>query len=120
MRYCPELSVTAERAFSINAGLDASTTTPGSTAPEVSRTAPVIDPWADAIAGQRQAARTISATRHPIRMRRSFLAHEGRDSEMRETKLSGISVVGAIIAGVRGLSSSPDWVCVRDHGALRE
>ena len=30
--------MTAERTFSISAGLDASTVTPGSTAPEVSRT----------------------------------------------------------------------------------
>ena len=36
--YCPVLSVTTERVFSISAGLDASTVTPGSTAPEVSLT----------------------------------------------------------------------------------
>jgi hypothetical protein len=41
MRYCPEPSVTAERVFSISAGLDASTVTPGSIPPDVSRTVPV-------------------------------------------------------------------------------
>src|SRR5439155_26100170 len=42
MRYCPVPSVTPERTFSINAGLDASTVTPGNTAPEVSLTVPVM------------------------------------------------------------------------------
>ena len=37
-RYCPEPSVTTVRTFSISAGLDASTVTPGSTAPEASVT----------------------------------------------------------------------------------
>ena len=40
MRYCPVLSLTADRTFSIKAGLDASTVAPGSTAPDVSRTTP--------------------------------------------------------------------------------
>jgi hypothetical protein len=43
IRYWPAPSVTAVRTFSINAGLDASTVTPGSTAPDESRTAPAID-----------------------------------------------------------------------------
>ena len=36
--YWPALSVTADRVFSISAGLDASTVTPGSTAPDASLT----------------------------------------------------------------------------------
>ena len=36
IRYCPVPSVTAERVFSISAGLAASTVTPGRTAPDVS------------------------------------------------------------------------------------
>ena len=40
----PCSSVTTERTFSISAGLAASTVTPGSTAPDVSRTTPAIDP----------------------------------------------------------------------------
>ena len=46
MRYWPEPSVTAVRTFSMSAGLAASTVTPGSTAPDVSFTTPVIDAWA--------------------------------------------------------------------------
>src|SRR5258706_8283260 len=40
--YRPDASVIAERVFSINAGLDAWTVTPGSTAPELSLTVPVM------------------------------------------------------------------------------
>src|SRR4051795_8334493 len=40
MRYCPVSSVTPVRTFVISAGLDASMVTPGSTAPDVSRTVP--------------------------------------------------------------------------------
>src|SRR5258705_10590709 len=43
MRYWPASFVVTDRTFSISAGLDASTLTPGSTAPDVSRTTPVID-----------------------------------------------------------------------------
>src|SRR3954468_9986419 len=38
--YCPSPSVTTVRDFSISAGLAASTETPGSTAPDASRTSP--------------------------------------------------------------------------------
>ena len=44
--YCPSPSVTALRTFSINAGLDTSTVTPGNTPPDVSRTTPAIVPAA--------------------------------------------------------------------------
>src|SRR4029079_14598179 len=40
MRYCPVSSVTPVRTLVISAGLDASIVTPGSTAPDVSRTVP--------------------------------------------------------------------------------
>src|SRR3954453_12792501 len=55
MRYCPCPSVTTERTFSISAGLDASTVTPGSTAPEESLTRPAMAPvaCAEARAGKR-------------------------------------------------------------------
>jgi hypothetical protein len=43
MRNCPLPSVVAVRTFSISAGLDASTVTPGNTAPDESRTVPVMD-----------------------------------------------------------------------------
>ena len=41
--YCPLVSVVTDRTFSINAGLAASTVTPGSTAPEVSLATPAED-----------------------------------------------------------------------------
>src|SRR5262245_44469646 len=53
MRYSPEPSVTVERVFSISAGLDVSTVTPGSTAPDESLTTPVIDAWANTSVGNR-------------------------------------------------------------------
>ena len=40
MMYRPSPSVTAERLFSMSTGLEASTVTPGSTAPDVSFTIP--------------------------------------------------------------------------------
>ena len=55
--YCPVSLVTVDRTFSISAGLDASTVTPGRTAPDVSRTTPVIDACAGASAGIRMVIR---------------------------------------------------------------
>jgi hypothetical protein len=40
-----------DRVFSISAGLDASTVTPGSTAPDASRTVPTIEACANTVAG---------------------------------------------------------------------
>src|SRR5258708_23614774 len=51
MRYKPALSVTALRTFSMSTSLDASTVTPGRTAPDVSLTVPVIAPWANTTVG---------------------------------------------------------------------
>src|SRR5918995_6916870 len=56
--YLPLPSVTAVRTFSIKAGLEASTVTPGSTAPDASCTAPAIEAWADAMAGKSTRHRT--------------------------------------------------------------
>src|SRR5688572_32054695 len=66
MRYRPLLSVTAVRTFSIRAGLAASTVTPGSTAPEVSRTSPATVACAHAAAGSitdRVTPNRVSTTR---------------------------------------------------------
>src|SRR5438045_1837192 len=52
MLYTPALSLTTVRAFSISAGLDASTETPGSTAPEASFTMPEILACASTVAGE--------------------------------------------------------------------
>src|SRR5580765_6013036 len=51
MRYCPVPSVIDDRTFSISTELDASTVTPGRTAPDTSLTVPVIDDWARASVG---------------------------------------------------------------------
>ena len=52
MRYSPRSSVTALRTFSMRTGLDASTVTPGITAPDVSVTRPAmvaeLVPWLQA------------------------------------------------------------------------
>src|SRR5262245_25108473 len=42
MRYCPLPSVITDRTFSVSTGLDASTDTPGRTAPDASFTTPAI------------------------------------------------------------------------------
>jgi hypothetical protein len=54
----PVPSVTADRVFSISTLLDASTFTPGSTAPDVSFATPVNDAWAYAAAGNKARHRT--------------------------------------------------------------
>src|SRR5688500_10112756 len=64
--YCPLPSVTTLRTFSINAGLAASTVTPGSTAPDESRTTPSMDACANEIAGT--AAIRTTATSNALRM----------------------------------------------------
>jgi hypothetical protein len=46
MRHCPASSVVAVRTFSMSASLETSTTTPGNTAPDASRTVPVSVAWA--------------------------------------------------------------------------
>src|SRR5688572_6291111 len=63
IRYCPPPSVTTVRTFSMSTGLLASTVTPGSTAPDVSFTVPVIVACANAMVGMS----TARATRCPIR-----------------------------------------------------
>src|SRR5207302_516283 len=70
MRYRPPSSVTAERSCSINAGLFASTVTPGNTAPDVSATTPVTAApvWAAAIAGTKRRRITPIKSRVNARM----------------------------------------------------
>src|SRR5262245_1534249 len=63
MLYWPLPSVVADRTFSIRAGLDASTVTPGNTAPDESRTVPVRDACANTQVGAtRNNATTNQAT----------------------------------------------------------
>src|SRR5688572_12612561 len=53
MEYWPTLLVVTERVRSMSAGLEASTVTPGSTAPDASLTVPTMEPCAKALAGAR-------------------------------------------------------------------
>src|SRR5256885_14374481 len=66
MRYWPEPSVIASFVFSISAGLDALTVTPGSTAPDASRTDPVSEACANTVAGNSETTRTA---RHFVKLR---------------------------------------------------
>src|SRR5688572_3211328 len=66
MRNWPAPSVTATRTFSMSAGLEASTVTPGSTAPELSRTLPVRVACANPATGNR-----ITNERSPRALARS-------------------------------------------------
>jgi S-formylglutathione hydrolase FrmB len=70
-RYSPALSVTAERTFSIKAGLAASTVTPGATAPEESRTTPVRDACARVLLGIRSSKTSIAKYFTAMRMEES-------------------------------------------------
>src|SRR5437764_182350 len=56
--YRPEPSVTTVRTFSMRAGLDASTVTPGRTAPEVSFTVPAIAALAPLVCANAAGANT--------------------------------------------------------------
>src|SRR6185503_5376363 len=67
MRYCPVLSLTAARTFSMSAGLLASTVTPGSIAPDVSLTVPAMTAWAAAVVGR--SARKTQTARDPTKLR---------------------------------------------------
>src|SRR4029450_150596 len=64
MAYWTVPSVTAVRTFSISSGLDASTVTPGRTAPDASLTTPVIEAWAKRAVGmaRRQANANVIRT----------------------------------------------------------
>src|SRR5688572_33229416 len=63
IRYCPVPSVTTVRDFSMSAGLDASTVTPGMMAPDVSLTMPATAGWENAGVERRSRAAT---TKNPL------------------------------------------------------
>src|SRR5256885_2049681 len=94
MRYCPVPSVTALRTFSMSAGLDASTTTPGRTAPEASFTTPEIEaPLCAAAVHALSRTRTLAATTliHP-RMIPPWRVHPTRWPQQTSPYRSGITV----------------------------
>src|SRR5687767_14068287 len=83
MRYTPPESLTTERTFSMRAGLLASTVTPGSTAPDESRTTPLIEACAKASDGTR-ATHTIAhvAKRSALRITVSWKMAELANSSL--------------------------------------
>src|SRR5687768_10431393 len=67
IRYCPFTSEIEERTFSMRTSLDASTSTPGSTAPDESLTRPAIADCAKAAVGTRTNAEPITAAIKRVR-----------------------------------------------------
>src|SRR5438093_13596388 len=83
MEYRPAPSVTADRTFSISAGLETSTVTPGSTAPDVSLTVPaMLLVCADAAAGS--SVRSATPPRIRVNVRMPLLPPEVPISRWRE------------------------------------
>src|SRR6266550_1167900 len=81
--YWPIPSLTAERTFSISAGLAASTVTPGRTAPDVSFTVPTMLAWAYAVAGIDEMKRIQQDNRESFASTRiSALLVSGRTSRV--------------------------------------
>src|SRR4030095_8224336 len=76
--YWPEPSVTVVRIFSMSTGLAASTVTPGSTAPDVSFTTPVMDAWANAAVGRTASRKSAAATRISTRLIRTSWLRDPR------------------------------------------
>src|SRR5262245_22240138 len=96
MRYCPSASVTADRTRSMRSGLEASTVTPGSTPPELSRTTPLMDAWANADDEDRTSRVTAMAS-HTLRMGAPFTKRRSKrpaDSTGREEKTHASFEVG--------------------------
>jgi hypothetical protein len=63
----------------MSAGLDASTVTPGRTAPEASRTVPVIDACAKASAGTSTSIASTAAIRLNERINKTSVRHVNKD-----------------------------------------
>src|SRR5262245_25519566 len=68
MRNRPRSSVIVVRTFSIRTGLEASTVTPGSVAPDASLAEPVMDACAKAATGTKMATATRSTPRTKVRI----------------------------------------------------
>src|SRR5437867_3814631 len=91
IRYWPAPSVVTVRVFSISTGLDASTVTPGSTAPDVSLTTPAIDPWAEAAAGtSTRDAKTAAANLRMVRVLLGNINHRGHGGTGRPAQQAGL------------------------------
>src|SRR5260370_1128555 len=96
MRYSPRSSVTALRTFSMRAGLEASTVTPGITAPDASVTVPEtlapLVPCAEAGADMKVRHTTARRPRHGIRyMDDSFPRKRDRQDAGTPRWIKGVS-----------------------------
>src|SRR5712691_1206072 len=120
--YTPWASVTALRTFSINAGLDASTVTPGSTPPDTSLTVPAIVACAYAVVETNTDTITPAATFSTLRIRTSVRKLSGKPQSTRsvprhtEGRLRGVTrrtadilhahsgfhFIGTLSSGTRG------------------
>ena len=74
MRYWPVPSVTTVRSFSVSAGLDASTVTPGRTAPDESLTTPAMVACANATRGRTSTAASTTRALTELRTLSSITA----------------------------------------------
>src|SRR5262245_1555356 len=96
MRYSPRSSVTALRSFSISTGLDASTVTPGRTAPDVSVTTPAmlaaLVPWPDAVSGNETIA---DATRNRTTTACMLIVHLGSSHDSPRDRVVESRTAGA-------------------------
>src|SRR5687768_712283 len=101
--YWPVPSVTTERTFSMSAGLDASTTTPGSTAPEASLTTPAIVAWASAADGRSTTHARAADTRSSLRIL-SFLFVVDRTDVPR---VSDLAAEGSAALTMMSMSRGP-------------
>ena len=83
-------SVTAVRTFSISTALDASTVTPGSTAPDVSLTTPVMDAWAKAAAGTNVNNAMVTNAARAMRVNGSLCAWAKRHARTHDCWVTGL------------------------------
>src|SRR3954454_11484464 len=91
MGYRPLPSVIAVLAFSINTGLVASTTTPGSTAPELSFTTPASVVCAQALAGAtHNKASNPNAFSSGARIRFTSMSHQERPLTKQGPEAAGL------------------------------
>src|SRR5262245_8392413 len=102
IRYWPVPSVTTVRDFSMSTGLDASTVTPGMTAPEASLTMPAIAGWENAGADKKRRKRMTAdpVARARIEGLQSVRHDTPRDGDYAPSPLDGRDQVG--MAGTLG------------------
>src|SRR5688500_8234860 len=94
MRYCPEPSLMAVRTFSMRAGLEASTVTPGRTAPDGSLMTPLMVACAQATWGASQTTVMTTATRKAARISHQLAPRGSNMTPPDGTVLTGLGRLG--------------------------